>query len=60
MLERGPSAFAVGLDIGHASLHAAAIERTGFEIKASDRLMFAAARFEPAIPHTLGTAPKGS
>ena len=33
-----------------------AIERAGFEIKASDRLMFAAARFEPAIPYILGTA----
>jgi SAM-dependent methyltransferase len=35
---------------------AAAIERAGFEIQSSDRLMFAAARFEPSIPHVLGVA----
>jgi ubiquinone/menaquinone biosynthesis C-methylase UbiE len=34
----------------------AAIERTGFEIQTSERVMFAASRFEPAIPHILGTA----
>lgn len=34
----------------------AAIERAGFEIHNSERLMFAAARFEPAIPYILGTA----
>ena len=35
---------------------AAAIERAGFEIQTSDRLMFAAAPFEPSIPHILGIA----
>jgi SAM-dependent methyltransferase len=34
----------------------AAIERAGFQIQSSDRLMFAASRFEPAIPHILGIA----
>jgi ubiquinone/menaquinone biosynthesis C-methylase UbiE len=34
----------------------AAIERTGFKIQTSERLMFAASRFEPGIPHILGTA----
>ena len=34
----------------------AAIERAGFEITRSERLMFAAARFEPAIPYILGIA----
>jgi ubiquinone/menaquinone biosynthesis C-methylase UbiE len=34
----------------------AEIERAGFEIEASDRIMFAASRFEPAIPHILGVA----
>jgi ubiquinone/menaquinone biosynthesis C-methylase UbiE len=34
----------------------AAIERAGFAIESSDRIMFAASRFEPAIPHILGTA----
>lgn len=34
----------------------AAIERAGFKIESNDRLMFAAARFEPAIPHILGVA----
>ena len=38
----------------------AAIERAGFEIQSSERLMFAAARFEPAIPYILGTARRGS
>jgi SAM-dependent methyltransferase len=33
-----------------------AIERAGFEIQASERLMFAAARFEPSIPYILGKA----
>jgi len=35
---------------------AGAIERAGFEIQTSDRLMFAAAPFEPSIPHILGIA----
>jgi ubiquinone/menaquinone biosynthesis C-methylase UbiE len=34
----------------------AAIERAGFEIQTSERLMFTAARFEPAIPYILGIA----
>jgi ubiquinone/menaquinone biosynthesis C-methylase UbiE len=34
----------------------AAIQRCGFEIQASERIMFAASRFEPSIPHILGTA----
>ena len=34
----------------------AAIERAGFEIQTSERLMFAAAPLEPSIPHILGTA----
>lgn len=34
----------------------AAIERTGFEIEPSERLMFAAAPFEPSIPYVLGVA----
>jgi SAM-dependent methyltransferase len=34
----------------------AAIARAGFEIQTSERLMFAAARFEPAIPYILGSA----
>jgi ubiquinone/menaquinone biosynthesis C-methylase UbiE len=34
----------------------AAIEHAGFEIESSERLMFAAARLEPAIPHILGIA----
>jgi ubiquinone/menaquinone biosynthesis C-methylase UbiE len=34
----------------------AAIERAGFQIERSERLMFAASRFEPAIPHILGIA----
>ena len=33
----------------------AAIERAGFTIKSSERIMFAASRFEPAIPFILGT-----
>ena len=33
-----------------------AIERAGFRIEASDRVMFAATRFEPAIPYILGVA----
>ena len=37
----------------------AAIERGGFEITTSDRLMFAAARFEPRIPYILGIARRG-
>ena len=35
---------------------AAAIARAGFEIRTSERFMFAASRFEPAIPYILGTA----
>jgi ubiquinone/menaquinone biosynthesis C-methylase UbiE len=35
---------------------AAAIERAGFEIQASEQIMFAASRLEPSIPHILGTA----
>jgi SAM-dependent methyltransferase len=38
----------------------AAIERAGFEIETSERLMFAAARFEPAIPYILGIARRPS
>jgi ubiquinone/menaquinone biosynthesis C-methylase UbiE len=38
----------------------AAIDRAGFEIQSSERLMFAAARFEPAIPYILGTARRPS
>jgi ubiquinone/menaquinone biosynthesis C-methylase UbiE len=34
----------------------AAIQRAGFEIEANDRIMFAAQRFEPTIPHILGIA----
>jgi ubiquinone/menaquinone biosynthesis C-methylase UbiE len=34
----------------------AAIERAGFQIKSSERIQFAASRFEPAIPHILGSA----
>jgi len=34
----------------------AAIERAGFEIQTIERIMFAAFRMEPAIPHILGTA----
>jgi SAM-dependent methyltransferase len=34
----------------------AAIERAGFSIESSDRIMFAASRIEPSIPHILGTA----
>jgi SAM-dependent methyltransferase len=34
----------------------AAIRRAGFEVESSERLMFAAARFEPAIPYVLGIA----
>jgi ubiquinone/menaquinone biosynthesis C-methylase UbiE len=34
----------------------AAIERAGFQIEHSDRIMFAAAPIEPAIPHILGIA----
>jgi ubiquinone/menaquinone biosynthesis C-methylase UbiE len=33
-----------------------AIERAGFEIATSERLMFAASRFQPKIPHILGVA----
>jgi hypothetical protein len=32
------------------------IQRAGVEIKSSERLMFAATRFEPAIPHILDIA----
>jgi ubiquinone/menaquinone biosynthesis C-methylase UbiE len=34
----------------------AAIARAGFEIQTIERLMFAASRFEPTIPHIIGTA----
>jgi ubiquinone/menaquinone biosynthesis C-methylase UbiE len=34
----------------------AAITRAGFEIERCERLMFAASRFEPTIPHILGAA----
>lgn len=34
----------------------AAIERAGFQIETSDRIMFAGSRFEPSIPYILGTA----
>jgi ubiquinone/menaquinone biosynthesis C-methylase UbiE len=37
----------------------AAIKRSGFEIQAIDRIMFAASRLEPSIPHILGTARRG-
>jgi len=33
-----------------------AIERAGFHTEWSDRIMFAASRFEPAVPHILGAA----
>jgi ubiquinone/menaquinone biosynthesis C-methylase UbiE len=35
---------------------AAAIRRSGFDIETSERIMFAASRLEPSIPHILGTA----
>ncbi len=34
----------------------AAIERAGFQIVTSELIQFAASRFEPAIPHILGSA----
>jgi SAM-dependent methyltransferase len=34
----------------------AAIEHAGFHVEHSERIMFAAARFEPSIPHILGVA----
>jgi ubiquinone/menaquinone biosynthesis C-methylase UbiE len=34
----------------------AVIERSGFEVQASERIMFAASRLEPSIPHILGIA----
>jgi SAM-dependent methyltransferase len=34
----------------------AAIQRSGFAIQTSERIMFAASRLEPSIPHILGTA----
>jgi ubiquinone/menaquinone biosynthesis C-methylase UbiE len=37
-----------------------AIQRSGFEIQTIERIMFAASRLEPAIPHILGTATRGS
>jgi hypothetical protein len=37
----------------------AAIERAGFEITFSARLMFAGNRFEPRIPYVLGAARRG-
>jgi SAM-dependent methyltransferase len=33
-----------------------AIERAGFDIEHSERLMFAVSRFQPSIPHILGVA----
>jgi ubiquinone/menaquinone biosynthesis C-methylase UbiE len=38
----------------------AAIERAGFEIESSERIMFAASRLEPSIPHILGIARRPS
>jgi ubiquinone/menaquinone biosynthesis C-methylase UbiE len=35
---------------------AAAIQRSGFDIETSERIMFAASRLQPSIPHILGTA----
>jgi ubiquinone/menaquinone biosynthesis C-methylase UbiE len=35
-----------------------AIEQAGFDIQASERIMFAATRFEPRIPYIIGTARK--
>jgi hypothetical protein len=37
----------------------AAIERAGFDIDHSERLMFSVSRFEPSIPHILGVARRG-
>jgi hypothetical protein len=34
----------------------AAIRRVGFTVEWSETIMFAASRFEPAIPHILGVA----
>ncbi len=34
----------------------AAIQRTGFTVESSERIMFAASRFEPSIPFVLGVA----
>jgi ubiquinone/menaquinone biosynthesis C-methylase UbiE len=34
----------------------AAIRRAGFQIETIERIMFSASRFEPSIPHVLGTA----
>jgi hypothetical protein len=34
----------------------AAITRAGFSIESSERIMFAASRLEPSIPHILGVA----
>ena len=36
----------------------AEIARAGFQVQSSERIMFAASRFEPAIPHILGVAHK--
>jgi ubiquinone/menaquinone biosynthesis C-methylase UbiE len=33
-----------------------AIAHAGFEIESSQRIMFAASRFEPTIPYVIGTA----
>jgi SAM-dependent methyltransferase len=38
----------------------AALERAGLELQSSERLTFAAARFEPTIPSVLGTARRRS
>jgi len=43
----------------HPARDTGAIERAGFIIAWSDRIMFAASRFEPAIPHILGVARLG-
>jgi ubiquinone/menaquinone biosynthesis C-methylase UbiE len=34
----------------------AAIERAGFQVETNERIMFAASRLEPSIPHILGVA----
>ena len=40
--------------------HHYALERAGVAIETSDCFMFAASRFDPAIPHILGVARLGS
>jgi hypothetical protein len=39
-----------------ASTPAYALKRAGFTVETSDCFVFAASRFEPAIPHILGVA----